>query len=273
MGMNIAVISPHTSKAGVSMISGLLGVEMAHRGRKTCVLNTRLSKSDLSVYFKLNDFQDKTSNPHRLIKMLREDAVKPEDVNDYCRELCTDCAIFTAGEESLEAEEHAYVIDYALNYFNHDFKIFEIDSPYEEYNSKVVQNVLTNAHVIIIVADPNRIELEKFKDRYKSLLNIIGSKPTIMVMNKYCPGVGSMKELASYAGIKSPGKWISFRYNPNLTWGANNGELKLISKMIDKEDIRFTDTASDLATLANRIVKVKVTKRKLSIEAQKKENR
>ena len=76
--MVVAVISPHTHNNGNTMTSILTALGLAEL-KKTVLLTHTCARSDAFYqYLGLNSYEDKTSTPTQLVKLMREGAIKPE---------------------------------------------------------------------------------------------------------------------------------------------------------------------------------------------------
>ena len=268
MGMNIVVMSPHTRRAGNTTVASLIAMKLAAKNRSTCLTNSLFLSKALYSYFGLNNTSDKTSNPHRLVKMLRESAVKPEEINDYCREVSDKFSIFSSGDTEFSEDETKFLAEYITEYFPYDYVVYDFDSSYKDIDNTVEQIILKRADIIVMVIEPNRLELEKFKGRSKDIIKYIGKKPCIMCVNKYSGVVETLKDISSYMGVKSPNRWTTLRYNPYIQYGTNHGTLKGVFDAITNEDMRVIDVASDITNISNAILKVKVMKRTESNKKQ-----
>ena len=268
MGMNIVVMSPHTRRAGNTTVASLIAMKLASKNRSTCLTNSRFISKEIYSYFKLSETSDKTTNPHRLVKMLRESAVKPEEINDYCKEVADKFSVFCSGNTEFSTDEVKFLADYITEYFPYDYIVYDFDSDYKNINNEVEQTILKRADIVVMVVEPNRVELEKFKDRSREILKCIGKKPIIMCINKYSGVIETIKDIGSYMGVKSPNRWTTLRYNPYIQYGTNHGTLKGVFDAISTEDLRVIDIASDINNISSAILKVKVMKRTESNKTQ-----
>lgn len=260
--MNIAVISPHYRHTGTTTVASLLGMELASRGGNTCLTHS-LPKSDaLYKYLGITSVEDKTVNPARLVRMIKEGALKPEEVSDYCKSINNKLELFSANSETFTQEDMILALECITQSFPHDYIIYDIDN--EAIDSPANRLILKNTDVAIIVITQSIIELEKFKEQRDKILNSLGKIPQLVVINKYCDVLGSVKETAAMMGVKAPNNWSVIRYNPWVGYGTNFGKLVYIYNKMSTADYRVADTASDIKTLTNLILKVKVAKRKIN---------
>lgn len=262
--MNIAVISPHYNHTGVTTVAALIGLELSHRGNNVCLTHSLPKSEALYKYFNLAILEDKTVNPARLVKMIKEGALKPDEVRDYCRSINTKLDLFSANDDNFTQEDMNLALECITQSFPHDYIVYDIDN--SEIDSPGNRVILSNADVIIIVLNQNIIELQKFKEKKEKILNSLGRVPQLVVINKFCEVQGSLKETAHFMGVKAPKNWSVIRYNPWIGYGTNYGKLKIVFESMSVGDYRVADIASDVKAIVNLILKVKVAKRQLNKE-------
>ena len=262
--MNIAVISPHHNSTGNTTIASLLALELSTKSSKVCITHSLPKSESITTYFGLGETKDKTINPARLVKMLRSEAIKMEEVSDYCRALSDRVDLFSADTDTFTEEDMNYALGYITTIFPHDYIVYDVDSKELECESN--RKILENADVAIIVINQSITELQEFKRRVNKIMLAIGKIPMFVVVNKYCEIQGSIKETAAMMGVKAPKNWSVVRYNPWVTYGTNKGKLGYIYEQMKANDYRVADLASDIKNLANLVQKVKIAKRQLNKE-------
>lgn len=261
--MNIAVISPNSVNNGVSTLAGLLALEIGARGKKVCLTHTSTKSPSLFQYFGLNDTEeDKTANPARMIKMLKENILKREDVREYCRMVNNTMDIYSANDATFDKNDMLFALDYILKYFPHDFVVVDVDITDPE--DEAVKSALKQSDFIILVLEQGVKEVRGFKGGFASLKKYLGNKPMMAVVQKYNPIVGKVSDLALMCGVKELKKsssWLSLRYNPYIVKYEMNGKLPALHRAMKTNDARIIDISSDVKTIANRIMKFKTAKR------------
>lgn len=266
MGMNIAILSPHTNRAGNTTVAALIASELSNRGRTVCLTHTTSKSNSIFSYFGLNSVEDKTSNPHRLVKMLREGAIRPEEVRDYCKPVNKNYDVFSPDIDDFEKTDLLFALDYISTSFPHDFVIYDFDS--DDLSGEVETTLLKRVDIAVLVVEPNKLELAKFKNNAKKILSDIGTIPMLVVINNYTGISGSLKEVAGWMGIKKPNRWYTMRYNPYIAWATNTGKLGYLSERMNADDIRVIDIAKDAKNIGNGLLKVKVAKRQATMQKQ-----
>ena len=264
--MNIAVISPHYEHTGVTTLASLIAFELSYRGGKVCLTHSLPRSESLYRYFGLDTVVDRTINPARLVKMLKEGAIKMEEVSDYCRALSDKVDLFSADSDTFTQSDMLYALEFITTTFPHDYIVYDVDN--HELESEANRLILKNADVAVIVINQNIMELAGFKNRMTKIMQAVGRIPMFVTINKFCDVQGSLRETASMMGIKAPKNWSTVRYNPWVGYGTNFGKMNYICNKIRNSDYRVDDVASDIKALANLIIKVKVVKRQMSKETR-----
>lgn len=261
--MNIAVISPNSENNGVSTLAGLLALEIGARGKKVCLTHTSTKSPSLFQYFGLNDTEeDKTANPARMIKMLKENILKREDVREYCKMVNSTVDVYSANDATFDKDDMVYALDYILKYFPHDFVVVDVDI--RDPEDEAVKSTLKQSDFIILVVEQSAKEVLGFKGGFASLKKHIGNKPMMAVVQRYSSVVGKVSDLAAMCGVKELKKsssWLSLRYNPYIVKYEMNGKLPALHRAMKTNDARIIDISSDVKTIANRIMKFKTAKR------------
>ena len=260
--MNIAVISPHYRSTGNTTVASLLGLELANRGGKTCITHSLARSESIYKYLGVESIQDKTVNPARLVRMIKGGVLKPEEISDYCRSINSRLDLFSADSDTFTQEDMILALDCIVNSFPHDYIVYDIDN--KELESEGNRLILKNADVVIVVVTQDAMELEEFRKSREKILKALDGLPQLVVINKYCEVIGSLKDTAAMMGIKSPKNWSTVRYNPWVGFGTNNGRLCEIYRNISLSDYRVIDVGSDIRAVANLVLNVKAANRKLN---------
>lgn len=272
--MNIAVISPHAVNNGNTTVASLIALELSSRGKKVCLTHTKTKSSSIYNYFGLNDVEeDKTANPSRLVKMIKEQVLKMEDISDYCRSISPTLEIFSANDSRFAHEDMMYALEFIVKYFPHEYVVFDMDD--NELSSQANQLVLKKSDFILVVMNQSIKEVDEFKKNFKSIFKAIGSKPMCMVINQYSNAISKPNEFASLIGIKDIKKsssWLYIRHNPYITKYENKGDLYGFYRALKNGDCRIIDIAEDIKNIANRIMKFKQADRALKVDEALKVN-
>lgn len=257
--MNVSVISPGFKNTGNTTLAILTGLELAQKGRKVCVTHVNFLSSSFFNYLNLVTLEDRTSTPSQIVKLIREGALNPEDIHDYCRQVTENCEVFSNNSRAFTPEDMKLMLDYMCTTFPHEFKIFDIDVDTTDIKSnESVLGVLNNSDAIIINLNPSIEQLQYFRDKGNELLEIIGNRKIIVVINMYNDIICSLKEIIATAGIKKLSKnLVVIRYNPWIAWGTNHGKIVEVYKKISQRDKRVLDVSKDLSNLGNMLLRIR----------------
>lgn len=257
--MNIAVMSPHTSKNGTTTIAALLSYELSARNKKVCLTHTKPKSNALVSFFHIDEAEDKTANPIEITNLLREGGIRKNDISDYCKSIKENFELFTFNSDDIEFESFCDVLEFICTSFPHDYTVFDIDA--EELDSKECRTVLKYCDCIIYVFSQNSTEYKSFKENKKRYFHYIKKIPNIVVVNKYNGIIGNMDDVAHGIGMKKANKWIKVSYNPYVAWGTNQGQLVTVYEFMKKRDYRLVDVDSDIKNIVNSIMSIKQVRR------------
>lgn len=261
--MNIAVLSPHSVNNGATTVASLLALELGSRGKKTCLTHTSVKSPSIFRYFGLDDSEeDKTANPARMVKMLREGILKREEISEYCRPINATTEIYSANDATFNEEDMEFALDYILNTFPHDFVVFDVDI--KDPDNERVKMVLGKCDFVIIVMQQNVKEIIEFKPGMQRILKFIKNKPMAILVDNYDPIVGKPNDLAAAVGIKNIHKnssWLTLRHNPYIIKYENAGNIQGLHRAMKTNDSRIIEIGSDVRNMANRIMKFRSAKR------------
>lgn len=272
--MNIAVISPASANCGTTTIASFIALELGARGKKTCLTHTSPKSSSMLGYFGFDeDDEDKTANPSRMVRMLKEGILKREEISEYCRPVNNTTEIYSANDANFNHEDMNYALEYIVNTFPHDFVVFDIDT--KDFDNDNVKLVLSKCDFVILVIEQSLYELNHFKDGYKKIERYIKGKPQMMVVNRYNPVIGKVNDFAYALGIKNIRKtssWLYLRYNPYITKYEINGKIQSLHTAMRTNDSRIIEISSDVKNIVNRIMKFKTARLRGRLAVKEAEN-
>ena len=272
--MNIAVISPASANCGTTTIASFIALELGARGKKTCLTHTSPKSSSMLGYFGFDeDDEDKTANPSRMVRMLKEGILKREEISEYCRPVNNTTEIYSANDANFNHEDMNYALEYIVNTFPHDFVVFDIDT--KDFDNDNVKLVLGKCDFVILVIEQSLYELNHFKDGYKKIERYIKGKPQMMVVNRYNPVIGKVNDFAYSLGIKNIRKtssWLYLRYNPYITKYEINGKIQSLHTAMRTNDSRIIEISSDVKNIVNRIMKFKTARLRGRLAVKEAEN-
>ena len=279
--MNIAVVAPHLNKTGVTTVSCLLGLEFSNRGKTVCITHASERSESMYQYFDLDKRDDRTANTDRLIKLIKQEVITPDEFADYCKSVKNKLDVFSVysgmdvsnkiladGEEGeIIPDDSASLRGFIVEHAPYDYMIYDIDTDIEDDNARYY---LSKADVVINVFNQDVINLQKYRKDIRKINKVIKDKPQLVVLNQYDDISGDVKKCASMMGLKKANNWHCLRYNSWIRYATNNGKLrKLYDGSMLKGDIRVLDITKDIKNIANAVQKVKIAARKQVIEVKK----
>jgi len=252
--MNIAVFSPHTVRNGNTTIASLIALELSSRGKRVCLTHTNPKSTAIAEYFGMRNLgDDKTANPAKLVNMLKVGAVKTEEIPEYCKPITMNIDAFTTVDGSMKEEEIEYILNYMLDSFPHDYKVFDIDTDY--FSSDRTKKLLQKCDIIIIVTSQSLMELYALKKELGKLTTLLKYKPAIMVVNKFDRHAQDIKTLQGVLGAtvskKSP--WHQLAYNSQILKFSNTGHLLDLYNAMRNKELAMIEPYKNLKNIVNAI--------------------
>lgn len=257
--MNIAVISPQAHNTGTTTLAILVAMELASRNKSICLTHANSESASFYDYFKLESYEDRTMTPSQIVKLLKEDSIKPEEISDYCKKVTDRLEVFSNKSKVFTSEDMKFIIQKTRTHFPHDYVMFDVDiGAYDMPNDSVSTDIIRNSEAIIVNVTQSIQQLKEFADRKEQITQLFAGKPVIVVVNKFCEIQSSVKEAAAWMGIKSPNNWHVLRSNPWIPFGTNHGAIVNVFNQMKKGDIRVIDVANDISKVADSVMKMKM---------------
>lgn len=253
--MKVTVIAPHASHVGRTSLAILVAMELSKGFKKTCVCHTKPISDDMYTYLNFNKFEDKTSSPSQLVKMLREGDVEADSLSDYCKFVTESFEVFTNRSTNFTVEDMEYITEYIINKFPHENIVVDVDNVNSEFNKKII----SKCDVVILCITQDVLEAENFYKNREEFSELTKDKPVITVVNKFNSTKSSIKELASWLHIKKPNGWLILHDNPWVAWATNHGELNQLYRVISKKDSRTIGLDNELNKIVAKLVQAKNT--------------
>lgn len=253
--MRVSVISPHTRKNGNTTLAMLIALEVSKQGKNSCITHINPLSNSFFKYLNFMGYQDKTSTPSQIVKIIKEVDIADDDITDYCKRVSGSLEAFTNNTTNFSQEDMNFMIDYIAKSFPHEYVIFDVDNNDLEQSQKVVEL----SDIVVLNITQSVIELEKFRDNKERYIELLGDKPVAVVVNKYNSIKGTLKEAANWMGAKRFNNVAVLHENPWITWATNHGRLNQLYKRIGEKDSRVIELNADLIKIVNTIIKVKIT--------------
>lgn len=256
--MRIAVIAPHIHSNGATALTMMIALELSNSGRPTCISHIRPSSDSFYKYLNFIGYQDKTSTPSQIVKILKEGGLSKDDVTDYCKRVAENLEAFTNDSSNFSQSDMNYMVNYMAKSFPHEHVVFDVDDNNIDQNAAVIKL----CDVIVLNITQNIAELRRFYENKEEYMKLFEGKPLVVVVNKYNSIKGTLKETANWMGVRKPNNWLVLHENPWLAWSSNHGQLNQLYKKIKDKDARVIELNADLVKIASTLAKAKVSKDK-----------
>lgn len=261
--MIVSVMSPHTRGNGNTVTSMFLGLGLASMNKKVLLTHTNPTSDAFYRYLGLEQYEDKTSTPTQLVKLLRQGAIQPEEITDYCKHIYDGLDAFTTNETNFSEEDMYAFSDYMLSLSTYDFIIYDVNN----LDSNTAQMVVKNSDLIIFNLTQSIMELEEFKSQDKEYMKICKDKQIVLVCNKFDKTAGKDKDITKFLEFKTRCNTIS--YNPWVINACNTGRIIDLYKTIKSKGIKVIELDKDIQRLATMVSKSKIaiTKKRNKLKA------
>ncbi len=254
--MRISVISPHVNNNGNTTLAMLIALEISNNGRNTCITHVKPLSNSFYEYLNFVGYQDKTSTPSQIVKIIKEGELLDDDVTDYCKRINNNLEAFTNDTTNFSQGDMDFMIDYIARSFPHEHIVFDVD----DNDLEQVRRAVDNSDVVVLNITQSISELKQFHKNKDKYIDIIESRPLVVVVNKYNSVKGTLKETANWIGVKRTNNWLVLRDNPWIAWATNHGQLLQLYKKIKTRDARVIELNPDLEKIYKNLVRAKVAK-------------
>ena len=254
--MRIAVISPHESNNGATTLTMLLGLEYSSLGKLTCITHIKPKSKSFNQYLNFQGFEDKTSTPSQIVKIIKEGELTGNGASDYCKKVNNYLEAFTNEASNFNQDDMNYMFAYIARMFPHENVIFDVDAD----DLEEAKMVIKLCDVVVLNITQSVKALKDFRDNKDEYTQIMGDKPVVVVVNRFDSSCGTLKEVANWMGIKKPNGWVVLHDNPWIRWATNHGKLNILFKNIHAKDPRVIELDADLEKICSTISKAKLSK-------------
>lgn len=249
--MIVSVISPHATNNGNTITSILLALGLAGLKRKVFLTHTSPKSDAFYQYLGLKVYEDKTSTPTQLVKLMREGAIKPEEIPDYCKTVIDNLDVFTNNKDSFTGDDMETLLEYAfgINFF--EYTVIDIDC-YDANSTTIIKK----SDIIILNVSQSFLELQKFAQQKDKIMKMCEGKKVILVCNKFSSVASKDKDIPLRMGVKA--KCSVIHYNSWVNWGCNMGKIVDVYKFAKLKDPRVLELNGDISSLASLVAKAKI---------------
>jgi len=237
----ISVTSPVHGQAGNTTAALLISLLLAKEYNKSvCLTHLSPQSSAFYTYLGLDSLEDKTCSPSQVVKLLREGAIEPRDMADYCLRVCDNLDIFSNNSKSFSGEDMELTQRFILENMPHDFIVLDVDINTKEPLAELAKSK-TDLSVVCLTQSLNVTE------RYTEIFTKNPVKNTLFLCNHYSPDVGSGKSFAKSVNAKAQDCCI-LHHSSMLMKMANAGKLGEIIPLA--KNMPLPDIEADFKKLA-----------------------
>ena len=250
--MIISVMSPHTQDNGTTTVSMLAALGLGSMKKRVLLTHTSSYSETFYNYLGLHQFEDKTSTPTQMVKLLREGAIQSEAIADYCKNVAENVYVFTNNKSNFSEEDMLTLSEYLVEHSDFDYLIYDFND-FESDNAKFI---LKNSDVIILNFTQSYKELDDFKRDSVKYSKMFAGKKLILVCNKFNSLISKDSDIPKRLGLKAP--CYVMHYNPWLVYASNSGQLLQLYRNIRAKNSKVIELNNDINRLASVITKVRI---------------
>lgn len=253
--MIVSVISPHCRNNGNTITSIFTAMGLADV-KKTTLLTHVTPKSDVFYkYLGLHSFEDKTNTPTQLVKLMRDEAIKIEDIGDYCKTIIPGCDVFANNTKTFTEEDMMELMTRLTDANKYDYMIVDIDE--EDFMKDIPALALDRSDIIIINLTQSIIEIMEFNKMRDKYMKLFAGKKIILVCNMFSTAAWPVKDFQKNLGVKTT--VCAVHFNNWIRWGCNTGKLLDVYKFIKLKDPRVIELDKDIIGLATAVNKARLS--------------
>lgn len=238
---------------GNTALTLLLGHGLADYKRNVFVSHVSSRSKSMEHFLGIKGVVDNTMTPSQLVKLMKQDAIKPTEIEDYCKRTYDYLDVFTPSTTNFYDDDMNFLIDFILeSEMNYDYLVFDIDKDLDDDTSK---KVILRSDIIVLAVPPNFKVLDEIKEKLEQNKKLFKNKLILVVCTRYNEKVCKLKDIANRLGVKSV---YMLRDNKWVTWASNTGKLTYMYTKGKLKDASVLDVYKDSVNLANAVSKARV---------------
>lgn len=253
--MIISVVSPQAHNNGNTTTSILLAMGLAELKRKVFLTHVNAQSNSFATYLGIEAYEDKTSTPTQLVKLMREGAIQPSEIADYCKEEVDFLDVFSSNSPAFSQQDMDTLLEFMIESdVKYEYRIFDIDA---DKDSIANQYVIKKSDIIILNLSDNKSELDAFNNIQSDIMKLCKDKKVIIVSSAYDSKAMKLKEIAKYLNVNTTILPIS--YSKWVKWGNNRGKLSHVFLQGKTKDADVIEIYRNVMTIVKAISKAKIT--------------
>ena len=216
--MIITVTSPVHGQAGNTTVALLISLLLAKEHHKSvCLTHLSPQSSAFYTYLGLDGLEDKTCSPSQVVKLLREGAIEPRDMADYCMRVCDNLDIFSNNSKAFSDDDMELTQRFILENMPHDFVVVDVDINTDLPLAQLAKSK-TDLSIMCLTQSLNVAE------RYAEVFPEKTKDKTLYLCNHYSPDIGSVSAFAKSVGASTK-DCCTLHHSALLMKMANAGKL------------------------------------------------
>lgn len=260
--MKISIISPQSHNNGNTVSSILIGLGLSELKRKILLTHVQPQSPTFEGYLGFEAYEDKTSTPSQLVKLMREGAIQPEEIGDYCKNLEDFLDVFANSNLNFIKDDMETLLKFILEAdTKYEYTLFDFDV---ENNGFEDELALKKSDIVILNLNNSVNDIAHFNKNRKRIGKACSGKKVIAICSAYDSKSGKLKDLAKQLNLNTT--IYPIRYNSWVQWACNKGKLDYVFKQGKTKDKDVIEVYRDIMTIVNVIVKTKakINKEKMS---------
>lgn len=262
--MLVSVMAPHCENNGNTTTAILLALALGGMKKKVLLTHTDNISNSFYTYLGLHQFEDKTSTPTQMVKLLREGAIQSDAIQDYCKNVSENVFVFTNNKSNFTDEDMETFSRFLVE--NSDFEYLIYD--FNNFESETAKYILRNSDVIVVNLTQSKIELDNFNKEIKRYQKMFEGKKVMLVVNNWEQIIG--KDVAVTKELKIAGRPSIIHHNPYITKMSNEGKLLDLYAYVKRKDSRLVELSGDVNKLASNLMRIKISNMKARQEEHRK---
>lgn len=250
--MIVSVMAPHSSGNGNTTTALLLALGLGNMKKKVLLTHTDAISNSLYTYLGLQQFEDKTSTPTQMVKLLREGAIQSEAISDYCKNILDNVFVFTNNKTNFSDDDMETLSEYLVEHSDFEYLIYDFNN----FDSNTAKYILKKSDIVVLNFTQSYMELDEFKKESQKYMKLFAGKKLVIVCNKFNSVIGKDKDVPKRLGVKAACQVI--HYNPWIVMASNGGQLLTLYKNIKAKNSKVVELNNDINKLASFVAKIRI---------------
>ena len=230
--MIISVVSPQAHNNGNTTTSILLAMGLAELKRKVFLTHINAQSNSFATYLGIEAYEDKTSTPTQLVKLMREGAIQPSEIADYCKEEVDFLDVFSSNSSAFSQQDMDTLLEFMIESdVKYEYRIFDIDAD---------KDSLQNQYIL----------------KKSDIMKMCKDKKVIIVCSAYDSKAMKLKEIAKYLNVNTT--VLPINYSKWVKYGNNRGKLSYVFLQGKTKDADVIEIYRNVMTIVKAISKAKV---------------